>query len=30
MSELREECAGYRRLYEELRRSSSGPAESAA
>jgi TolB-like protein len=30
MSELREECAGYRRLYEELRRSPSGSAESAA
>jgi TolB-like protein len=27
MSELREECAGYRRLYEELRRSPSGSAE---
>jgi len=30
MSELREECAGYRRLYEELRRSQSGSAETAA
>ncbi len=30
MSELREECAGYRRLYEELRRSHSGSAETAA
>ena len=30
MSELREECAGYRRLYEELRRSASGSAGSAA
>jgi tetratricopeptide (TPR) repeat protein len=29
MSELREECAGYRRLYEELRRSHSGSAETA-
>ena len=30
MSELREECAGYRRFYEELRRSHSGSAETAA
>jgi serine/threonine-protein kinase len=30
MSELREECAGYRRLYEELRRLESGSAETAA
>jgi hypothetical protein len=30
MSELREECAGYRRLYEELRRSHSGSAATAA
>jgi serine/threonine-protein kinase len=30
MSELREECAGYRRLYEELRRSQSGSAETPA
>ena len=30
MSELREECAGYRRLYEELRRSHIPSAETAA
>jgi serine/threonine protein kinase/tetratricopeptide (TPR) repeat protein len=29
MAELREECAGYRRLYEELRSSPSGSSESA-
>jgi hypothetical protein len=27
MAELREECAGYRRLYEELQRLPSGTAE---
>jgi TolB-like protein len=30
MAELREECAGYRRLYQTLRKSSSGSSQSAA